>query len=383
MDTIWLVLPAALALLFAVMWRLESVAHMRNRLACRKTIDAQRSRLNAAEEEVNQLRAAAESADDVILIVDENLYVLYANHECRIVFGDVQSGTTLIRYTRNLELEQLIQDVLDIAGGERLERMVRVDERVYRVNTLRFGTGVALAMDDISEVQRLSRARQDMISNLSHELRTPLTSLRLVLDTLHGPTGKKQDVAQDLIAKASAEVDLLETITQETLDLAAIESGMQVVRLVPLPLRSLVEQAWNHLSSQAARKDVHLQIDIPDDWGVLASQNQSVRAIQNVLHNAIKFSPSGSLIRSTASMADDDEHVTLSILDEGSGIHPDELDRIFERFFRSDRARQTPGTGLGLAISRHIMRAHGGTIWAENRVPPADGAVFHLTFHTA
>jgi len=380
MDTIWLLLPSILALFFAILWRLESVARFRDRVSSRKAVEMLQDRLREIEQRVAQLQAAADSADDSILIIDEEKRILSANHQCRQIFGELDGEVTLIRYTRNVELEQLVEDALEMKHNERLVRLVRIGERVFRVHGLRFDGGVALAMDDESEVQRLSRSRQDMVSNLSHELRTPLTSLRLILDTLRSPAGERTEVMRDLTAKASGEVDLLETITQEMLDLAAIESGKQVVRLVPLPLRSLVEQAWSHLVAQAKRKEISLTLDIPDDRGILASQRQSVRAIQNVLHNAYKFSPTGGAIIARAALDESGEHVILSISDEGPGIPPDELDRIFERFFRGDRARQTPGTGLGLAIARHIMLAHGGSIWAENRITPEHGAIFYLKF---
>jgi signal transduction histidine kinase len=104
--------------------------------------------------------------------------------------------------------------------------------------------------------------------------------------------------------------------------------------------------------------------------------------VQNVLHNAIKFSPEGSQV-SLAAGPEDPDQVALHIADEGPGISPAELSRIFERFYRGDQSRGTPGTGLGLSIAHHILRAHGGRIWAENRRPPERGAIFSLSFAAA
>jgi two-component system phosphate regulon sensor histidine kinase PhoR len=122
-------------------------------------------------------------------------------------------------------------------------------------------------------------------------------------------------------------------------------------------------------------------VEIDPELRVLADHDQAARAIQNVLHNAVKLTPQDGEVRITA--AADEEQITLSIQDSGPGIRPDEIERIFERFYRSDQARETPGTGLGLAIARHIMIAHGGNIWAENRSPPDSGAIFHLLFQPA
>lgn len=383
MDSFWLIVASALAGLFLLLWRLEAYTHFRRVGTLRTRNETLQQEYEQTQTDFSQLMAAVQAAEDALLVLSDEFVVLFANPRCQVLFGEAEQGMTLMRYTRSLELEEFVQDALDVELGEVMERTIRSDERIFRVNALRFAGGTALALDDVSEVQRLSRARQDMISNLSHELRTPLSSLRLLADTLQGPPGRNKDVARDLIRKISAEVDLLETITQETLDLAAIESGRQVVRLVPLPLRSLIEQAWGHLGSQAERREITLALEVREDTGVLADQVQAVRAIQNVLHNAIKFSPEGSSIQVRATASEDDAHITLSILDSGEGLHPEELDRIFERFFRGDQSRNTPGTGLGLAIARHIMHAHGGKIWAENRTPPEHGAAFYLTFHTA
>jgi two-component system phosphate regulon sensor histidine kinase PhoR len=242
--------------------------------------------------------------------------------------------------------------------------------------------GIGLSLADISELLRLERARQDMVANLSHELRTPLTSLRLLVDTLISPTGKNPEVAKDLIKKMASEIDTLEQISQEMLDLAAIESGRQVVRLVPERLTDIVGIPLARLEDQAVRKNVSLLVAVAPDMIVLADRDQASRAVLNVLHNAIKFSPSGGMVRVEADEEVDQRKIVLRVQDSGEGIPPAELARIFERFYRGDRARQTPGTGLGLAIARHIMQAHGGRIWADNQVPPQSGAVVYLEFES-
>jgi two-component system phosphate regulon sensor histidine kinase PhoR len=186
-----------------------------------------------------------------------------------------------------------------------------------------------------------------------------------------------------LAAKISAEVVTLQQMTEEMLDLAAIESGRQVVRLIPVPLARLVSEPISRLQDLAAQGGVRLAVEIPEGLRVLADPAQASRAVLNVLHNALKFSPSGGEVRITGRAEPDEGRVVLSVLDSGPGIPPDEIERVFERFFRGDRVRGTPGTGLGLAIARHILRAHGGQIWAENRRPPERGTAFHLAFHSA
>jgi two-component system phosphate regulon sensor histidine kinase PhoR len=161
-------------------------------------------------------------------------------------------------------------------------------------------------------------------------------------------------------------------------DLSTIESGRQVVRLIPVALGEIVADAVEQLREQAGSRGLSVDIQIPETVEVLADQEQARRAIVNVLHNALKFAQGDEPIRIRGK--EETDGVLLTIEDNGPGLTPSELDRIFERFFRGDRARGTPGTGLGLAIARHIMSAHGGVIWAENRQPPASGARFLLTF---
>jgi two-component system phosphate regulon sensor histidine kinase PhoR len=197
---------------------------------------------------------------------------------------------------------------------------------------------------------------------------------------LVSPTGIKPEVANQLIEKLASEIDTLEQISQEMLDLAAIESGRQVIRLVPERLMDILEIPLARLEDQAARKNLSLRVSVTPDWIVLADRDQASRAVLNVLHNAIKFSPSGGMVRIEAEEDVVEEKIVLRVQDSGEGIPPSDLARIFERFYRGDRARQTPGTGLGLAIARHIMQAHGGRIWAENLVPPERGVVVFLAF---
>ncbi len=337
------------------------------------------------DEQTRLLQACLATASELLLIVDRDLHLLVANSPARAFFGEPPVEATLIGYTRSLELERLVNDAFQSSGGaEGLERTLEIDHSVFVARAVCAGVGIAgLALRDVSEMQRLMRARQDMVTNLSHELRTPLTSLRLLADTLQGPAAADPKVAQDLARKIAAEVDVLQQMTSEMLDLAAIESGQQIVRLVPTSLEAIVSGALTRLSEEARRREVRVQVDVPSEAAVLADPEQASRAVLNVLHNAIKFSPKGGIVWVEAGIDRSQGRVTLAIRDAGPGIAPEDLDRVFERFYRGDRSRGTPGTGLGLAIARHILRAHGGRIWAQNVSPPASGAVFYLEFRSA
>jgi two-component system phosphate regulon sensor histidine kinase PhoR len=376
----WLLPIVALFTLLLFLWRRERRARLEIERA-RRQADAREKELEASQYRIDAfLQAVAVSSGEGLIISDETLSVLYTNPRAESLFGPWQTDVSIISYTRNQPLEQLMIDARSNIGDEPLERVVRIQERPHRARVQRYGEIFGLALEDISEFQRLSRARQDMVANLSHELRTPLTSLRLLSDTLRSPAGSSPEVAQDLLSKIGAEVDTLEQIAQEMLDLAAIESGQQVVRLVQLKLQDILEGPLRRLKEQADRQEVEIIVNLPIEHYVLADRDQAERAVQNVLHNALKFTPGGTRITIEAESDRVPDSVILLIKDEGPGIPPEDLERIFERFYRGDRARNAPGTGLGLAIARHIMRAHGGKIWAENRSTPQSGAVFLLQF---
>jgi two-component system phosphate regulon sensor histidine kinase PhoR len=374
---------AVLALAFLLLWRREVAWRMRYMLGARRLQRNAESKLAVSEERREQLLLASDVTSDLLLYADHDLRVQYANLAAQNAFGELNDSPTLIAYTGNLDIENLAIEALELCLEENIERVIRVDDRPHRARVLATEEGIGIALTNIAELHRLSRARQDMITNLSHELRTPLTSLRLLADTLRGPAGQDPGVARDLVGKIVVEVDQLHQMSEELLDLAAIESGRQVMRLVPVAVGDLVMGPVERLKDQAERRQVHTIQNFDPEMQVLADREQAARAILNVLHNAIKYSPEGGEVVISAEAVPEEGRLILSIMDAGPGIPPDELERIFERFYRSNWAWGTPGTGLGLSIAQHILQAHGGRIWVENRGLPERGAIFHLAFPAA
>lgn len=361
-----------------LLWQRERVLRARRNRAHRQEIRRADEARKDLERHLGWLEAAVQASPDPILVADRELRVQFVNSAAEEAFGMPQEEESLIRYLHSLELEQLAQSALEHDG---LQEVVELEDHPYLARALASEPGVALVLTDVAEVQRLARARQDMVANLSHELRTPLTSLRLLADTIQSTVGRDPEVVKDAVAKISREVDLLQQMFQEMLDLSSIESGRQVVRLVPVDLADVVRGAVEHLSEQGESRGLAFAVRVPSDLQILADQEQARRALVNVLHNAIKFSDPESVVEISA--RSNGEQAVLEVRDSGPGLTPQDLERIFERFYRGDRARGTPGTGLGLAIARHIMSAHGGDIWAENRPAPESGAIFHLSFQAA
>jgi two-component system phosphate regulon sensor histidine kinase PhoR len=381
---LWLPLGLAIvALGLGTLWRREVRARRAIALQARLELQSLKAQLLDVTGELARVGPALAASGEILLAVDSELRLRFASPAAVGRFGEPAGLVSLVGYSQNLELEQLARDALDTESLDGLERTIRIEDRPFRARAVRVGREVGLALTDEAELQRLTRARQDFIANLSHELNTPLTSLRLLVDTLISKAGKDRQLADELANKMVVEVDALHLMTQEMLELAAIESGQQVVRLMTVPLLELAEETVERLRDRTERKGLMVEVSIDPELKVLADREQATRALLNVLNNAVKFTPTGGRIELGGRHASPEDLVVLTVADTGPGIPPEELGRIFERFYRVRGSAPSPGTGLGLAIAHHILRAHAGRIWAENRPAPEKGAVFHLAFQAA
>ncbi len=220
-------------------------------------------------------------------------------------------------------------------------------------------------LQDLTRIRRLETVRRDFISNISHELRTPLAGLRALVDTLRGDAIKDPPAAKRVLKRMDAEVDALAQMVEELLELSRIESGRVPLRLAPTPVADVVVPSVDRLRPQAERGRIDLTVVLPPSLPtVLVDLERAQQVLTNLAHNAIKFTTPGGSITVQARPVDDE--VVISVQDTGVGIPAGDLPRIFERFYKTDRARSGGGTGLGLAIAKHIGQGHGGRIWAES-----------------
>lgn len=241
--------------------------------------------------------------------------------------------------------------------------------------------GHLVVLQDLTRLHQLQTMRRDFISNISHELRTPLASLRALVDTLNDGALEDPVAAHRFLRHMEVEVDALTQMVQELLDLSRIESGNAVLQLADVPAAIMIRHGAERLRTQAERADLTLQIEVDETLPDLhVDVGRVEQVLTNLLHNAIKFTPAGGSITISA-LPREDESVVVKVTDTGVGIAYEDQPRIFERFYKADRARSGGGTGLGLAIAKHIVQAHSGRIWVDSK--PGKGSTFYFTLPVA
>ncbi|MBI1281467.1 MAG: hypothetical protein GC179_25290 [Anaerolineaceae bacterium] len=310
----------------------------------------------------------ANSAYEALMVLNADFEIIAINNAAEQLFERQRPiNERLIDVTRSPELESVVLSALEYQE-EVFEEQIIIDKRHYRVRAQviqREGNRfIGLALQDVSDLVRLNRARRDMVANISHELRKPVANIRIIIDSLfHEDDKPKRKRSISTIQAIARETDSLLWVIQEMMDLSMIESGQSIVRMVELDLRPLVEDAVDRIEDQANDKDIRVVFDVSKKLRVWGDWDLARRVIVNLLHNAIKWSPKGSKV--TVSTSTTDEEVTVQVVDEGPGVPDDQVERIFERFYQVNSSRSGgEGTGLGLAICKHIVEAHGGKIWA-------------------
>lgn len=361
----------AVALRRARLQTLDAYAARAEALAAREPLETEIARLRA------QLDALGESTSDPLMLLDDNRRVTWANRATWALYtnGESQLGGTFIALVRDYELNQAVADAL--AGHRQMSRQAVAGERMLRIwaTPIDGFSGAAVAMQDVTELQRLGRARRDFVANISHELRTPLANIDLAAQMLRQMGVEDAALNRRMLDQIQVQVQTISQLSQEMMDLAQIESGQVLLKLVPTELEPVVRRCVTNLLPQAAVKKQHVALVVPSGLIALIDEAMIGRAVNNLVHNAVKFTQEGGEITVTAEADGDDIRICVS--DNGPGIPKDELRRVFERFYKADRARSRGGTGLGLAIARHIIEGHGGKLTVDST--PGKGAQFCFT----
>jgi two-component system phosphate regulon sensor histidine kinase PhoR len=341
-----------------------------------------------------KLSAILETMGDGLLMIDHDDAIVLANSAAERLLNPVSRlarprrevrGRALIEVAHDHELPRLVLDarqqgqvssmLIELGGGRRTIRAVAAPVRGVA------GGPVLLVLQDLTEVRRLETARRDFVANISHELRTPLASLKALVETLDGGAIEDGDAARHFLGLMNGEVDHLTQLVRELLELSRIESGQVPLAREAIAPCDLIHLAIARLATQADRAGLELTTESGDDLPpVLADPERISQVFLNLLHNAIKFTPTGGRIVVGAERQGG--AVAFRVRDSGTGIDPDDLPRIFERFYKADKARSGGGTGLGLAIAKHLVGVHGGTLGAQNN-SDGPGTTFIFTLPVA
>lgn len=332
--------------------------------------DEARAEAASAWAAVGHLQDALDAIPQGVMVVDQAGQVVTRNRPTPDD-GSVRHGAALVEGT----VEELLAVALQGRPGERTLDLFGPPRRVVQVTAQPLRSGALVVTDDITEARRVEAMRRDFVANLSHELKTPVGAIGLLAETL--VSEPDPDVAQRLAGRVVNESFRVSRTIDDLLELSRIEAGAQIAHEA-VPVHLVLEEAADRLRPAAEQRGIGIRVeDSSPRLKALGDRRQLVSAVANLLDNAIKYSEPSSQVDLRAHS--DGGRVAIEVEDRGLGIPARDVDRIFERFYRVDRARsrETGGTGLGLAIVRHVVVNHEGEITV--RSVEGQGSTFTIT----
>ncbi len=349
-----------------------------------KLTDKLNGQIDQLKNEQAKLNAILSNMSDGAILVDQTGKVILINPAARHLFKFFDDlGTIQANLIEICRLHEVI-DLWESCKISRQTKSVTVETPSDREYIQVIGSDLSevlpgttlLLFQNLTTLRRLETVRRDFVSNVSHELRTPLASLKALTETLQGGAINDPPAAERFLSQMDEEIDNLTQMVQELLELSRIESGKVPLQKQPIRAVDLIKPAITRMELQAERAKIELVNLCSDELPqVEADPSRMQQVLVNLIHNAVKFTPPNGKITLDAKV--DKSSVVFSVKDTGVGIPEEEVDRIFERFYKADRARSGGGTGLGLSICRHLVEAHDGTIWAESC--PGEGSTFFFT----
>lgn len=337
--------------------------------------------LHTIYQEKEQTESILANMAEAVLTIDSSGQILSANPAARKVFNLPGLNVNYKRHLEPPELLSLVSQSLEerkvLTGEVRMPK-----EKYYLAHLTPMASHdeeiLLVVMQDISAHWQLEAMRRQFVANVSHELRTPLTSIQGFVEAILDGVVTDSDSARHYLEIVLDETKRLGRLVTDLLDLSRLESGELPLKLEPLSLNPLLEEITKTIGPVASAEEIKLQLELdPSLPRVLADRDRIGEVVLNLIHNALRFTPGGGTVTITTGTVADG--VEVSVKDNGPGISPEEISRIFERFYKSDQARTRGigGTGLGLAIVKQIVEAHGGKVRAESI--PGQGATFHFT----
>jgi two-component system, OmpR family, phosphate regulon sensor histidine kinase PhoR len=340
---------------------------------------------NTVRKESHKLKTILHEMTDGVMIIDHKDNVLMMNPAAERLYSmseEYAKGKSIAEVVRHHQIIEIWRQCKDTQENQVSTIDLTAKKMTLQVLATNMGSAMAdhilLVFQDMTRLRQLETVRRDFISNISHELKTPLASLKALTETLQTSALNDPEATHRFLHRVETEVDSLSLVVSELLELSRIESGKVPLQLSTISTVDLVQTAVDRLHLQAENSGLTISMNIESDLPeLLVDRTRIEQVLLNLLHNAIKFTPPAGHIEIGAEMDPIKRWIILSVKDTGTGIAEEDQPRIFERFYKADRARSGGGTGLGLAISRHLVEAHGGTIWVESKL--GKGSTFYLT----
>lgn len=335
--------------------------------------DSLQVQMTRIQQNENQLESVLDNMINGIVMIDKNGKIVLMNRRAEEVLGFSARelvGRHFAEAKQQYELSQMIQEGLK--NKEHLREEITFyfpEERLLELNLVPIHpdgnefSGVLLVLQDVSAIRRLERMRSEFVANVSHELKTPITAVKGFAETLLGGAVNDEETARSFLQIIYDESDRLNRLIGDILELSKIESRRVPLSFSPVEVDSFISKSVKLMESEASRKHIELSMNIEPGLYVEADEDRLRQIVMNLLSNGINYTPDGGRVSVKVEGIGDDL-IRISISDSGIGIPKKDLPRIFERFYRVDKARSrsSGGTGLGLSIVKHLVELHKGTI---------------------
>jgi two-component system phosphate regulon sensor histidine kinase PhoR len=335
------------------------------------------------ESQRQELATMLDSMQEAVVAITPEGYVRWSNAVMRRIAGtQIHPGRPLVHAVRDPEVLACIRAALQHSEVRFGRASSLAPGRIFEINAAPLPSGGALVvLHDVTGIEAAEKSRRDFIANVSHELRTPLTSIQGYVETLVEDPHPNPETTREFLGVILKNATRMNRLTEDLLALASVESPNYKVTPQPTRASALVEDAIESLGGMVVDSEVELESAGAPEALIMADPDAMNQVFGNLIENALKYGKAGGRIRVGAQLLESE--VEFSVKDFGPGIAFEHLERIFERFYRVDKARsrESGGTGLGLAIVKHIVQAHGGRIWAESEL--GSGATFHFTLPLA
>jgi two-component system phosphate regulon sensor histidine kinase PhoR len=322
------------------------------------------------------MRTIFAAMQDALLVVDSHRRVILTNETFQKLFDapEIPLAMPLLEIVRDPTLDQLLTDAFRGRGPVRCELTLDGSQiELHAVATKNEAgeiTGALVLFHDITELKKMDQVRRDFVANVSHELRTPLSILRGYIETLLDTPKTPREELTRILRVMERHSDRLELLVEDLLTLAQLESSNPNLQMGTVDLSSFLPEMVRDWEKKLTRKQLSIVVDLSTElFPICADRTRLQEALYNLLDNAVKYSREHGEIRLHARRCDGE--IELAVSDDGIGIAKEDLPRIFERFYRADKARspdKVRGTGLGLAIVKHIAQLHGGRVEAESEL---------------